>query len=320
MTEALQPYAPAKPLPELVAELNKLYHEFEAHRYQTTHPEIFEQLPRLWREMIAEVNAPGPLRILDFGCGTGFEARQCLESFGARIERMVCYDSSEEMLDRCRQALAPWRDTVEYVTSLDRLSARDGSFNLLVSNSVLHHVVDPVRAIREFEPLLSPTAIWLCGHEPSRRFLMNPACRAVLQRYRGRDRWQRFLSPRRFTRWFLRWTGLAELPQDYAARRAFELSMFQKRPPAHLVSQLVDFHVVTSESQLGEARGLDFRSLETVFSSEWDLTWHRTYAFLGPYHSDALSSRWQREARRLAEKYPDDGANCCSVWRKRATP
>jgi ubiquinone/menaquinone biosynthesis C-methylase UbiE len=319
MTEALQSYAPAKPLPELVAELNKLYHEFEADRYQTTHPEIFEQLPRLWREMISEVDVPQRLRILNFGCGTGFEARQCLEGFGACVERMVCHDSSEYMLERCKQSLAPWPESVEYVTNLNRISAYDGDFNLLVSNSVLHHLVDPVQTIRGLEPLLSPTALWLCGHEPSRRFVMNPECRAVLQRYRARDRWQRFLSPRRCTQRFLRWTGLTELPEDYAARRAFELSMFEKRPPARLVSQMVDFHVVTSESQLGEGRGVDFWSLETAFAGEWELAWHRTYAFLGPHYSDALPLRWRREAQQLAEKYPDDGANWCSVWRKRVT-
>ena len=54
MTETLERYGPMRPMPELVAELNKLYHEHEAGGYGTTHPEIFEQLPVLWQHMFAE--------------------------------------------------------------------------------------------------------------------------------------------------------------------------------------------------------------------------------------------------------------------------
>ena len=270
--------------------------------------------------MIAEFGklrrpADGELRILDFGCGTGFEARQCLDSCGRHIERIVCYDPSESMMEQCRRTLAPWRNKVEFVTDVNRLSTYSG-FNLLLTNSVLHHLLDPVIAVRDLEALLSPDAFWLCGHEPSMRFIRNPACHAALNAYRGRDRWLRVLSPRRWARRLLRWNGFAELPEDYAARRAFELSMFERRPPSCLVNQLVDFHVITTEKELAEAKGLDFRTLQMAFSDEWNLVWHRTYSFLGVYYSGRLPEPWRKKAKRLAEMYPDDGANCCMVWRR----
>jgi SAM-dependent methyltransferase len=329
MIDALERYGPSQPVPVLVAELNKLYHEHEASGYDSTHPEIFEQLPPIWREMIAQFellhqdakiggdSEGGKSRILDFGCGTGFEAQQCLAGFGAgRVERIVCYDPSTRMLDRCRRALEPWTNWAEFITDLRELAGIGGEFNVLLTNSVLHHMVDPVRAIREIMPLLSADAVWLCGHEPSPRFLRNPECRAVLGRHRSFDRWRQFLSPRSYGRRLLRWAGVSELPQDYAARRAFEQSMFERRPPARLVSRLVDFHVVASEQELAEAKGLDFRELQLAFAGEWELVWRRTYAFLGPYYERKLSPHWAGEARRLAEQYPDDGANCCLVWRR----
>jgi len=52
--ESLQHYGTTQPLPVLVAELNKLYHEHEALGYDDTHPEIFEQLPPLWEAMIEQ--------------------------------------------------------------------------------------------------------------------------------------------------------------------------------------------------------------------------------------------------------------------------
>lgn len=320
MTEAVARYGPTRSISALVVELNRLYHEHEASRYESTHPEIFEQLPSLWREMITDFGrlhrpGDGPLRILDFGCGTGFEARQCLESWEKHVERIICYDPSESMMEQCRRTLAPWRSQVEYVTDVEKLSMYSG-FNLLLTNSVLHHLLDPVAAIRDLEALLTPDAVWLCGHEPSRRFVDNAECYAALSAYRGRDRWRRVLSPRRSARWLLRRLGFAELPEDYAARRAFETSMFERRPPARLVNQLVDFHVVTTEEKLGEAKGLDFRTLQMAFSGEWDLVWHRTYSFLGPYYSGRLPEPWRKKAKRLAEMYPDDGANSCLVWRR----
>jgi len=328
MIDGLQQYGPTQPVSVLVAELNQLYHEHEAANYETTHPEIFDQLPPLWREMIGQVDllrphsaasypSLGRLRILDFGCGTGFEAVQCLLAFGAeRIERLVCYDCSPRMLDRCRRSLNSAGCQIEFLEDLASLDAAAGEFNLLLTNSVLHHLVDPVGALREISPLISRDAFWLCGHEPSSRFLANSDCASELRRYRARDRWRRLLSVRRCSRRMLRWAGFTELPEDYAARRAFERSMFEHRPPGAVVSRLVDYHVVTSANNMEETRGLDFRSLQDAFAGEWDLTWRRTYSFFGPHYEGRLPRRWREEARRLAGAYPDDGANFCVVWRR----
>jgi SAM-dependent methyltransferase len=321
MIEKLQRYRPALPMPQLVAEINKLHHEREAAIYERTHPEIFEQLPPLWREMIGVCqqflgDREGRLRILDFGCGTGFEARQCVGGLGAaRIGRLVCYDPSPHMIERCRRSLEGRGVQAEYATDP---AALDGEFDLLITNSVLHHIVDPLAAISGLMPLLAPGAVWLSGHEPSRRYLANPECRAVLTRYDARHRWWRMLEARRYARRALRFARLAELPEDFAARRAFEGALFGRRPPARLVSRLVDFHVVQDDSEAGAARGLDFAALEAAWRGEWELVWRRTYAFLGPHYTDTVPARWRGEANRLAKKHPDDGANCCLVWRRTA--
>ena len=328
--ESLQHYGTSQPLPVLVAELNKLYHAHEALGYDGTHPEIFEQLPPLWEAMIeqfyrlrrgAKVDGGSArqdhLHILDLGCGTGFEARQCMMAFGAhRVDRMVCYDPSAPMLSECRRALQPLHQQIEFVTDLSRLPAREGEFDLLITNSVLHHMVDPIRVIRELAPLLSPRAVWLSGHEPSKRFYRNPECGAVLGRYRAQHRWLRLLSLRNCARRLLRYVRMLELPQDYAARRAFHLAMFKRRPPAWLVDKLVDFHVITSERELEQPNGLDFAELQEAFDGEWKLVWRRTYSFLGPHYVGRLAAGWRREAERLEAKYPDDGANCCLVWQR----
>jgi SAM-dependent methyltransferase len=321
MIDALSQYDPALPLPLLVAELNKLYHEHEAASYERTHPEIFHQLPALWQQMIEVArprlpDAPHGLRILDFGCGTGFEARQCLDGFGAsRIARLVCYDPSLPMIQHCRQSLEALGVQAEYISEVNQLN---GEFDLLITNSVLHHLVEPGTALSSLMALMAPHALWLSGHEPSRRYLGNAECRATLKRYNDRQRWQKLLQPPRYVRRALRWAGWTELPADYAARCAFERSLFKRRPPARLVSSLVDFHVMVDESDCTEPRGLDFREMEAIWGDRWELLWRHTYSFLGPNYEGGLSPRWQSVAQRLAVKHPDDGGNCCLVWGRRA--
>src|SRR6266849_10625983 len=105
----VQPYGPQAPIDHLVREVNKLYHHFEAPHYDATHPEIHQQLPPFWAQMI-EVAARRnvPWRILDFGCGSGFEAQQLLAALpSSAVGALTCYDPSLDMLDRCRAGIAP---------------------------------------------------------------------------------------------------------------------------------------------------------------------------------------------------------------------
>jgi len=320
---ALEQYRPTRPMAVLVETLNRLYHEFEADGYESNHPEIFEQLPPIWREMIARsVLLLGPrerkLRILDFGCGTGFEARQCLTQVPSdRIERLVCYDPSEEMLNQCRQGLQQSRHRVAFVSDLGELEQSD-RFDVLMTNSVLHHMMDPAGTFRNITRLLSPSAVWLCGHEPSRRFWQNRECLELLSRYRRARQLRRWASPQRYARKLARWVGLRELPEEYAARRAFEEAIFERRPPAGMVGSLVDYHVLSSECELTDNRGLDFENLAAVFAGEWELVWHKSYSFLGPYYEGEVAGSWRAKARQLAERFPKDGANCCLLWRRAA--
>ena len=323
MIEELRQYSPTQPLPVLVAELNKFYHEAEASQYEKIHPEIFEQLPRFWKDMLAEFDSLGrerrgrKLRILNLGSGTGFEARQCLEYFGReRVGHLVCCDPSAQMLEQSRRTLSPWGGLVQYVDALDERVGLNPKFDLLITNAVLHHMVDPVQVIREIVPLLDAEAVWLAGHEPSRLFYSNRECVSILRRYNAYDRWVRLASPRRCSLRILRWFGLAELPADYAGRRAVEQSLFGQRPPARLVSRLVDYQIVLRETEIEATRGLDFMELQSAFAREWQLVRPMTYSFLGPHYEGGLPARWQKEARRLAESYPNDGANCCMVWRR----
>src|SRR5690606_17083508 len=138
---------------------------YEAKGYDQSHNEIKVQLPEVWRQMLGQalrIHGDRRLRVLDFGCGTGFEAQQLLDGVPAeRIERLVCYDLSAEMLERCRKRLTGSNVDVVLTDSLKDLQSFSEPFDILMTNSLLHHLPDPLGTIAAYLPQLAADAIWL---------------------------------------------------------------------------------------------------------------------------------------------------------------
>ena len=80
------------------------------------------------------------------------------------------------MLAHCRSRIAPHFPAAVFTTDLTRLPPEEEGYDLLATNSLLHHLPDPVATITALLPRLKADAWWIAGHEPSRRFYANPAC------------------------------------------------------------------------------------------------------------------------------------------------
>src|ERR1041385_5661189 len=88
----LAPYRPTVPLPNLVEELNLIYHAFDSDRYEADTDEIRQLWPPLWSQMLQQLPERRNWRVLDFGSGTGFEAEQTLKVLGDRVSVLMAYD------------------------------------------------------------------------------------------------------------------------------------------------------------------------------------------------------------------------------------
>jgi len=317
--ELLEPYSPQVPTDQLIVALNRWYHEHEVKTYDQEHTEIRHQLPPLWEAMVATAvsrHSEQPWRILNFGCGTGFEASLLLQLFVPdSIVELWCYDLSPEMLEICEATIGPKFPKAHFVNSLDQLPS-DGRFNLLATNSVLHHLPSPSDTLQSILPHLSDSAIWLAGHEPSGRFYKNPNCCASYRRFLQSHRRRRWISPSAYLSFALRKTGFRESPAQAAAIAAVDAGMLERRPSLRVVSRLVDLHVAHSSEEAEAGRGFDIDEMTTHFSDTWELCSYKTYSFMGSFYEGGLSRNWQTECRRLAAEYPRDGANFCSVWQR----
>jgi len=320
----LAPYEPQRSVGRLVEEINRLYHSYEAADYDRRHPEIHHQLPTLWASMIDRAIAlqpDVPWDVLDFGCGTGFASEQVLSRLPAeRLRSLTCFDPSREMLQHCRNRLAHRLPGVQITDLLEDITATPRRFNVLVTNSVLHHLTDPLTTIRRLGPSLAHNAIWLCGHEPSSRFHQNEACVELHRRYEQTNRRRRYLAPKSYLRRVARALGLTVDPAARAALAAHRLGLFRRRPPRILVSRLVDFHVAHSPQEVAWGRGFDVRKLQDALRQDWSLAWHQSYNFLGPAWEGHAGPAWRARCDDLKRRFPEDGANFCSIWHRNAGP
>jgi len=316
----LKPYQPQMPLDQLVIEVNKLYHACEAQDYDSKHPKLYAQLPELWQEMIQIATAQcrsTVWRILDFGCGTGFEAEQLLRNLSVgNVAQLVCYDPSPEMLNRCRSRVAPLYPQAVFCGDLRDLPAGKEGYNLLATNSLLHHLPDPVATMNNLRPLLAPESVWLAGHEPSNRFYKNAECLKVYERFLRERSWRKFLSPERYFYRLRIEAGLISDPAKQAANEAFRKGLFKRKPSKDVIGTLVDFHVPCSVEEATAGRGFDFELLQQDFAGSWHLRWVKTYSYVGSFYENYVPEKWVRSCAELARKFPQDGANFCSIWKR----
>ena len=306
-------FEPKVPLESLVEEVNKIYHSFDASRYDREHPEIHWQLPPLWDEMIAGLPQARSWSVLDFGCGTGFEANLLLSRLGDKVTKLVAYDPSPEMIAICRARLEKFPQ-VTLRSGMDEVHSR-GPFNLLITNSLLHHLPNIQQTIESLLPSLTSDAVWLAGHEPSARFYRNEECLRLLEGYRlyhGRAKWLNFGNYMSKVR-----IMFGTHPLKATARAAHKRGLFKKLPSVLAISRIVDFHVAHSVAEVVQGRGLDVEKMQASFRRDWTLDWSKTYSFLGPHSYANVSDRWVEKARLLGSRFPADGANFCMVWQKR---
>src|ERR1051326_2504381 len=121
----------------MVEQINLIYHSFDADHYDSDIAEMRRTWPALWDEMLRQLPPGRSWRVLDFGCGTGFEAGQVLRRLGGKLYSLVAYDQSVQMLDKARSKIGDPR----VILTTDKSDIKDRApFDLLITNSVLHHL------------------------------------------------------------------------------------------------------------------------------------------------------------------------------------
>ena len=112
-------------------------------RNRKVHPGVVEELVASGRF------GPGT-RVLDVGCGTGNYAAVLTNATNCRISGV---DPSMRMLDRARDG-APWESLVQ--SNAENLPFADGSFDVVMTTDVIHHIGDRDAYFGEAARVLRP--------------------------------------------------------------------------------------------------------------------------------------------------------------------
>jgi SAM-dependent methyltransferase len=166
--------------------------------YEKVHGEIFnpveqQRLRGALQEALSVVQT-GSSRpeALDYGCGSGNLTKHLID-LGIRV---VCADVSDDFLAAIEHwpaaGIMAW--TLR-INGADLSNLVDARFDLVATYSVLHHVPDYLRIVREMCRVTKPGGVIYIDHEATETYYQRPAVYVeFLRRARPRVNWRRLLS------------------------------------------------------------------------------------------------------------------------------
>lgn len=150
---------------EKIARINAQYHDMLAPVYDTfkeqNHPKVLDfyklLIKKIYKKYITDEKKT--LKILDFGCGTGY-----LEQFlKPKQNKITGIDVSSKMLSLAKKKYP----NVNYKKQdIYQFKAHE-KFDLIVENSVLHHLKDYEEVLVTCSKLLKPSGVFFGGAEPN---------------------------------------------------------------------------------------------------------------------------------------------------------
>jgi 2-polyprenyl-3-methyl-5-hydroxy-6-metoxy-1,4-benzoquinol methylase len=201
-----------------------------------------------WLELLARLAGPGPQRVLDVGCGTGFLALM----FAELGHTVTGIDLAPRMLEVAGDKARQDNLSIEFrLENADALTDADGTYDLVVARHVIWTLPDPASGVADWLRVLRPggrlaliEGKWAYNEalarrhaQPVRRTLsaIVDAALSIISSTTGRKRWK--LYQRKYRR------IEAQLP-------------FSGGPPAEVLVEFLQshgMHDVTLEPLMSEA-------------------------------------------------------------------
>lgn len=147
-----------------ISKINARYHDIISSFYDTyqeqNHPKVVALYKDFFQEIFFYLNKvnSSKLHILDIGCGTGY-----LEQFlKPEKNSIVGIDVSAKLLTYAKKKYPRVAYKLKDAYDLD-----NGSYDLIVENSVLHHIKDYEKVLDKMVSLLKPRGCIFLGCEPN---------------------------------------------------------------------------------------------------------------------------------------------------------
>jgi len=319
------------PALEFIQVVSNTYHAIEAENYVRVRHALFPRSGS-YKDLKSALiqckrHLPGPITILNIGCGAGYEAGVLREIFESDdVRRIVLTDISPDMVHNAKTRLASlYHNSAFQIGSIEHLQV--GVFDLVMTHSLVHHIADLSRFFKAVSKATATGKYYVMAHEPSSRFYRNPECVWAYDEVRTSEERRKML-----TKWLdpRRWIGkLRRMIRPTETDRGLYQKMndrlradygFTGNLTSREIEKLVDIHSpcnLPGDFSIG-FDGFDWEQLHQWFLEEFELVQVWTSDYMGGTNPSRLPVRWQQVNDALAEKHPLDGSNFTVLWRKRS--
>lgn len=258
---------------EVVKLVNKVFHDLDAKRYNTRHPEIYEKESLPWKKTFKDYFVQDlklETVILDVGTGNGFVI-DSISEFLKPSHTVIFLDISEKMIEVVKERFKSRNFNKRFIVSdATQLEMADGSIDIIVLNSALHHIPDYYIFLKEVIRVLKPGGSNIIRHEPNKRFANN----FFLKRF------YLFLNAWRQSRYTDSSIDINFYDSLFEQLSKIGVDFFERLTPRQ-IDTLVDIESATASGGLDANKGFDPYSLMNDYFVGFKLISLKTYAFLG---------------------------------------
>jgi len=287
----------------IVEEINKIFHNITAELYDSQHPEIFEGERIRIREIFKKVYKKY-MNVLDVGAGSGFVYWAVKDLVVP--ERFYMLDLSIGMLRRAKSRCS----RCNYINaSVSHLPLKDESFDLIIFNSVLHHLPDIYNISRETYRILKHNGKIIINHEPNYRFSNNAFLwyQAIILNYIIR-----FLNPIKTCRRLIsKIRGIKHPVYDRINEYLINAGIIDKPLRYEQIGAYIDYLSPTA-GYIRRGRGIDIN----IFKDMYKIKYIDTYDHLGKIsekYKFAIVRVYNSILKRI---FPLDGAKISVILEK----
>jgi 2-polyprenyl-3-methyl-5-hydroxy-6-metoxy-1,4-benzoquinol methylase len=305
---------------DFVETVSNIYHKHESQQYDDSHFSIELAIP-YWKKTLldleVQLNGKKDLQVLDFGCGTGFATEQILNSnFKKACSQLVCYDLSPDMIDVCKEKFKSVPN-ISYLSNregFENLKNKSGKFDVIVCNSLIHHILDHQLLFDVFEESLTENGILIIGHEPNTNFYNNIVLKRISQSYRV---YKKLLNKTKSIFGVKKKYTKENDKHALTYNELLEKGYISKSFPDYLIQKFVDIHVPMSTLKIQPWGELGFNAafFSAISSNKFQVIQQLSYNHIKDEQA-YKSFFWKSISKLMQKRYPNDGADAIFVLKK----
>ncbi|MGM1056416.1 MAG: class I SAM-dependent methyltransferase [Bacteroidota bacterium] len=301
--------------------VNIIFHDYEAALYDKMHADMKNSLQEQINLLISDLLdhnsiSERKLKVLDVGCGTGMSTELLLNStIRSNIDHVTLLDTSKKMLEFAEKKAKKWE--VNYSIINSELSQISDEFDVVLVCSVLHHIPDLEKFLKEVTAKTKARGIFIHLQDPNGDYLTD---RVYNERSKIFQEKQKIRSSNKNLAAYIPKSIKYKINRLLGRKNYIDLindqllkeKVIKKRMSADEIWSVTDIHVETKSNVLDKGISAQFLRGNLY---DFSLINHRSYGFYGKLKYDLDEEMRKNEERCISENQLN-GRNISGVWIK----